>query len=198
MNLERPIIVLGSPRSGTSLTAGVLAACGAWVGECRPANRFNPKGYFENVRLTQHRKAGSLTPTNVERVLQEEGYRGGQWLYKCAPGGFLHWIRFKPLWVLVYRDPEEVVASRLRFGGLSDLPANYHDEDLARQKVRDDQALMDRIYAKPPGDTTAIQLHGAAVLKDECTRKLLVDACGLTYDPDAVGAFLDPELWHGE
>lgn len=45
---DRPVFVTGLPRSGTSLVAGCLAACGLWSGTTVPGNPFNPKGYFEH------------------------------------------------------------------------------------------------------------------------------------------------------
>lgn len=45
---DRPVFVTGLPRSGTSLIAGCLAACGLWTGATVPGNPFNPKGYFEH------------------------------------------------------------------------------------------------------------------------------------------------------
>lgn len=49
INMDRdPILIVGAPRSGTSLTAGAIAACGAWVGpEFSKPNSQNPKGFFE-------------------------------------------------------------------------------------------------------------------------------------------------------
>ena len=49
--MDNPIFVVGAPRSGTSLVAGIVDACGAFGGRYRPANESNPRGYFENARI---------------------------------------------------------------------------------------------------------------------------------------------------
>ena len=107
--LARPILVTGIPRSGTSLVAGCLHACGAWVGETLAGNASNPEGYFENRALRegivkpQLRQAGG-DPLGVRRLprlaglpvqpllggqvlgqLSRQGYAGDvPWLYKAA------------------------------------------------------------------------------------------------------------------
>ncbi len=45
---ELPIIVTGCARSGTSLTAGVLHLCGAWIGKCTGPTAYKKRGQFEN------------------------------------------------------------------------------------------------------------------------------------------------------
>ena len=84
----RNIIVVGAPRSGTSLTAGIFARCGYFVGDIsqrhmREGDAGNPFGYFEaddviarNVELFQ--RAGftfhntwlfdSITEPAIERL----------------------------------------------------------------------------------------------------------------------------------
>lgn len=52
--LDRPVLICGLPRSGTSLTAGILAICGLWLGRTVPGGGSeNPKGFFENVFLRE-------------------------------------------------------------------------------------------------------------------------------------------------
>lgn len=45
------ILVTGPPRSGTSLTASIIEACGAFGGACYPGSNSNPEGFRENVRI---------------------------------------------------------------------------------------------------------------------------------------------------
>ena len=48
------VIVAGMHRSGTSLTAGLLARLGIDMGrDLVPADRANPRGYFEDVELVR-------------------------------------------------------------------------------------------------------------------------------------------------
>ncbi len=51
--LAQPVFLLGLPRSGTSMCAGALAACGLWLGETVGPAPENPKGFFENVALRE-------------------------------------------------------------------------------------------------------------------------------------------------
>lgn len=48
---DNPILITGIPRSGTSMTAGVIHLCGAWGGEMSGPNNHNQKGMFENTQL---------------------------------------------------------------------------------------------------------------------------------------------------
>ncbi len=49
--MNDPILITGCARSGTSMVAGVIHACGAWGGEMSRGNRHNPKGMFENKAI---------------------------------------------------------------------------------------------------------------------------------------------------
>ena len=63
--LNRPIFVTGRPRSGTSLSAGLLAALGVWTGRTIPGGPANPKGFFENMTIRE---------TILKPILSHDGY----------------------------------------------------------------------------------------------------------------------------
>lgn len=44
----KTVIVMGAPRSGTSMTAGILSQLGVAMGRIRSADALNPTGYFED------------------------------------------------------------------------------------------------------------------------------------------------------
>jgi hypothetical protein len=80
---NRPIFVVGLPRSGTSLVAGLLHEFGAWTGETVPGTGENIRGFFENNEIRQKilkptlRAAGgdatgitSLPSPNADRKLR--------------------------------------------------------------------------------------------------------------------------------
>jgi len=49
-NNKKTVVILGAPRSGTSLAAGLLSILGVDMGrDIRQADEFNPKGYFEDL-----------------------------------------------------------------------------------------------------------------------------------------------------
>jgi len=108
---QSPIIVVGHPRSGTSLVAGALARCGAWVGPHHTSSD-NPGGFYENAMLSHKLRAAlqgasydplgvaslpppgwprtrgerssfRLTRAEVEWHITQDGYAGeGPWAWK--------------------------------------------------------------------------------------------------------------------
>ena len=74
------VLIVGMPRSGTSMVASIFAGRGYHVaedeGELRPSDEYNPGGYWE---------AESLVERNVE-VFQAVGYpHHNTWLCQAAP-----------------------------------------------------------------------------------------------------------------
>ena len=51
---DRPVIIVGCARSGTSLVAGVINICGAWKGDTVGPSKHNAKGMFENHALREN------------------------------------------------------------------------------------------------------------------------------------------------
>ena len=47
-NKSQCVVVLGSPRSGTSMTAGLLDILGVDMGNLRPSDSLNARGYYED------------------------------------------------------------------------------------------------------------------------------------------------------
>ncbi|GAH52067.1 unnamed protein product, partial [marine sediment metagenome] len=46
------VIIIGAPRSGTSMVAGLLYKCGLYMGKkLKPGKPANPKGFFENYEF---------------------------------------------------------------------------------------------------------------------------------------------------
>ena len=52
--INKPILITGCARSGTSMTAGIIEICGAWGGKTCGPTPFNPKGQFENRDIVNH------------------------------------------------------------------------------------------------------------------------------------------------
>lgn len=181
-----PIVVLGTPRSGTSLVSGLLHAHGVWVGTCRPADDINPRGFFENIALRELRLKRRLTRDAVSRVLVREGYGGGPWLVKHTPGYARAWRRFNPMWVLVRRNPDSALASRLACG--------VYDETVeeARGVIASDNRKMDVLQRRG-----GIEIWPDDLLSGEWGAfETFLDRIGLSFDGDAAASFLDPALWH--
>lgn len=51
---KRPIFVLGLPRSGTSMVAGLVKEFGVWAGTTVQGGPANPKGFFENRPIREN------------------------------------------------------------------------------------------------------------------------------------------------
>ncbi len=72
-----PIIVLGAPRSGTSLIAGVLHSRGIAMGsDLLEPDSGNPHGYFEDIDFIDfHRQLLARTAASVGRVFEDSTMR---------------------------------------------------------------------------------------------------------------------------
>tara|TARA_Y100000310_G_scaffold263133_1_gene273151 strand:+ start:1657 stop:2259 length:603 start_codon:yes stop_codon:yes gene_type:complete len=94
--LNKPILIAGAPRSGTSMCARILTSQGVWTGDCRQPNKFNPYGYYENITLTnmldQHYKGHfPLAWEDILEVLEFQAWPPQMpWLFK-------HW-KLLPTW----------------------------------------------------------------------------------------------------
>jgi len=140
---RRPVLVAGLPRSGTSMTTGMLAACGLWLGETVPGGPSNPKGFFESralrdgltkpfLKLWMKADPLGVDPLpapgalphaphwhrRVAAVIAAEGYDGCRpWGYKDAKTTLIWpvWDEAFPeaLWVVVRRRREDVIRSCL-------------------------------------------------------------------------------------
>lgn len=180
------IVVLGSPRSGTSLVSGLLVEHGVWAGECRAADERNPRGYFENVGLRALRVSGRVTRRTVKAELAKQGYDGGPWLVKHTPGTAHVWAEFDPIHVCVRRDMRAVLASRKASRTYEETPNEARDTVVRHIQV------LERIAADGGLEIWPDRLmHG-----DWSDFVRILDAAGLTFDRDAAEAFLDRTLWH--
>lgn len=128
--MEKPIVIISAPRSGSSLTAGIFAEHGVFTGTCRPGNPSNPKGFFENIRICNEiskRFKGYVTAGKpcepvegwrgmVEKMLEQEGYTGGPWLIKHSAMYAPLWYEFDPYFICVKRDKDAVLKSGHKTG----------------------------------------------------------------------------------
>ncbi len=141
---NKPIFVLGLPRSGTSMVSGALAICGAWTGSTVPACQLtNPKGFFEHTvireRVTKKLLQNfgydplgvrKLPPRHfnqsvknlaeiIKGVIEADGYMSNRpWLYKDAKLTLIWRIYLQAFpdarWVIVKRDEKSFIDSCLK------------------------------------------------------------------------------------
>jgi len=130
----RPILITGVPRSGTSLTAEIVSACGVFGGDVLGPTAENPHGFFENQQIRDQvvkpwLEALGADPAgqnplpklvqgftidacerlrnNVQGILREQGWDGGRWYYKCPK------IALMPaLWADAFPDAQWVIVRR--------------------------------------------------------------------------------------
>ena len=76
-NAHPPIIVLGAPRSGTSLIAGILHHCNVSMGaNLLESDTGNPQGYFEDLDFIDfHRQLLARSAGSVGRVFEDSTMR---------------------------------------------------------------------------------------------------------------------------
>ncbi len=219
-HLDHPVFITGVPRSGTSMVAGMLEACGLWLGPTVPGNADNPKGYFENLVLRDnlqkeillhsgfHRLGvTSLPPAEwqpdvpnmkaaVAHVLTAQGYDGSRpWGFKDAKLALTWrlWHAHFPgaRWVVVRRKADDIVASCLRTGFM-----NQHSNDRAFwcAFVQSYEARLERLRATVAWSRN---VHPAQLVAgDFVALKWMVVRLGLAWREDAVRRFVAPELWH--
>ena len=66
-----PIIITGCARSGTSLIAGTMHLCGAWVGNVTGPTSWNRKGQFENEFIRDRLVKPYLKSINMDPMGQD-------------------------------------------------------------------------------------------------------------------------------
>lgn len=189
MNSE-PIVILGSPRSGTSLVASIFAAHGVWAGTSREADQANPHGYFENIMLTEYRAfvnyGEGMERDSVLQLIEADGYRGGPWLVKHSPFSWRAWRNFEPRYVTVRRPQRTSVQSRIRCGHWDMTDAEH------RIAVMADNAILDGLER---------HMGAAGVWPDAffkgywSTMEAAFVHCGLEFDRDRAESCLDPSIW---
>ncbi len=142
--MKAPILITGCARSGTSMVAGIINKRGAFGGKMSGPNRNNAKGMFENARIRGEivkpfLRSMDMDPMgqyplpdvsqilipprwedSVRRIMEEEGYEGGPWMYKGAKM-CLHWSVWNyafpnAKWIIVRRKTSDIINSCIRTG----------------------------------------------------------------------------------
>lgn len=213
---DLPVFVTGAARSGTSMTTGCLAACGAWVGDVIGPTPQNAKGFYENrairdgvvkriladlgcdprgqtklPRLEDVHEVPSLRG-DILRILEKQGYDGSRpWAFKDAKLSLL-WPAFAAAfpaatWVLVRRDPAAIVASCERTFFMSGRTDWMPWVEEYRTRLDE----LGFAHALSCVDVDADALVGGDLGQIEA----VCAEARLTFDAEAVSDFLEPALW---
>lgn len=207
-----PILVTGAPRSGTSLTTGILRACGAWVGTQRE-QKINPKGMMENVPVkaivyrlfeeagairagrqhvgnTNHRPEWDLRKTVLDAV-RNDGYVGGPWTLKEHKFLLTPWAWMEAFptskWIFVRRDSDSIWESNKKRG----MAEKEHNRVLEHAL----QILREMKLSLPVEQW--FEVWPADWIKGDWKSAIdMVIWAGLNWDWEAVQEWVEPKLWH--
>ena len=131
-----PILITGIPRSGTTMIAATINLCGAFGGE------MSKRGMYCNDRIREglvkpYLKLHNADPNaqksfpefigipkdwkeKVERIISEEGYKSGEWMYKdsriCQMWPVWNNAFPEAKWIIVRRKTTDIIESCLKTG----------------------------------------------------------------------------------
>jgi len=217
--MRPPIFITGVPRSGTSMTAGILARCGAFCGETFGPNQFNRKGMFENMEIREkivkpYMMLNGADPkgqyplpvldsllslTNlrerIEGIMVAQGYKDGPWFYKCAKLCLI-WPIFQyafpdATYIVVRREDKDIIHSCLRTAFMNGYktPAGWQGW-IDVHKERFAQMKTAGMRCVEVWPTKFVQGDFSEI-------RALVKEFGLEWNDKAVEGFVSPELWNG-
>ena len=222
--MSSQIFITGMPRSGSSMIAAAVNMCGAFGGTMTGKH----SKMFENIRIREtlvkpyferlgFDKAGQYPlperemlsiPTSwkaqVETILQEEGYKGGEWMYKdaklCLMWPVWNYAYPNAKWVIVRRKTSDIIKSCTKTGFMT----AFKDKDIrAKVDVESEEEgwlWMTRQYERRMVDMITEGLNCKVIwperMVDGDYRQLheLCEWLGLPWKSEAL-TFIDPLLW---
>lgn len=219
MVVDRPIFVTGVPRSGTSLTTGILAACGAFTGETYGPTPWNAKGNFENKVLKDQfvkpwlqmvgadplglhplpslSRAGDviISPDAwcgmIMKALRAQGWTDGTWVFKDCKLA-LQWGQ----WRAAFPDAIWIHVKRDHD---KIVESCLRAEPMVKRLGADWQTWSDWVTSYEQM-LACVPAHHVIyperdILKNTGGIAVLVSELGLTWRPDVVNKFVDMSLW---
>lgn len=220
MSFESPIFVAGTARSGTSLFAGILKICGAWLGETEPGGEgVNPDGFFENKAIRdgvvkQIMNDHDCDPLGVQKIpdirklkaslnldeiiralITQQGYEDGQWAYKDAKLSLL-WPIFlnkfpKARWIVVRRNTDDIVDSCMRTWFMK-----AHCQDPGFWKIWVDAYVARTELLKTKTALVREIWPEEFIQGDRKELKQVIEWLGLEYKPAEIDKFINKGYWH--
>lgn len=220
---DKPIIVTGCARSGTSMVAGVLHLCGAWIGQCTGSTRWNQKGQFENefirdVMTKPYLKAIGADPMGqnplpktiyksmlpqswaprVKSAIRSQGYKGDLvWMFKGAKACLIWevWNNAFPeaQWVIVRREDEKIIDSCMKTSFMRKRSTREEWQEWIDFHKEKFRAMNEAM----PGRVWEIWPALAFDNGPEAAYRDLVGWLGLGWEGNKVSEFIDNRLWSG-
>jgi hypothetical protein len=183
------------PRTGSSMTAGIFAKHGVWVGPYNKGDKANQKGHFENLDFKTFAKVTGLTGIHKCREFQPSDEiikrfkktvfteAKEPWLFK---GSAMYWRLFddlSPNYICVRRNKKDCLASNQRAGLSTSSPSyDYHN------------STMDMLVEKGGTDVFTDEI----IKGDYSSLEAAFKYCGLEFNQEIVDDFVSPELWHSK
>ena len=210
-SLPDPVLITGTPRSGTSMTAGIFRRCGAWCGKV--------DGSFENTDirdavlapwfkmleadprcqkpLPDLSKLESVPLSGMARRIETfakfQGYRHGVWFYKSPKiaATWPTWWQVFPetKWIIVRRRDEDIINSCMKTGYMD----AYSTKEEWQTWLDTWKGLFTSIY-EASAQVREVWPH-RFVEGDYSEIQGITKWLGLRWDDAKVKAFINPELW---
>lgn len=191
-----PVVIIGMPRSFTSLTAGIFRDHGVWFGKYKDSE-YAPTGSCENFRLKRILKSHSGPIVHVgeecppfpgfrekfEAVKKDEGYPGGPWGAKHSAVYWNVWKDYKPKYICCRRPIEGVLKSgeRVNFASTNEAAYKKHYK------------IMDRLVS----NGLAVDVRGEEYFKGNWSElERAFEFCGLDFNQKTAENLLDHNLKH--
>jgi hypothetical protein len=217
--INKPILITGLPRSGTSMVAGCIELCGAFGGDLIGKNRWNKKGFFENngIRdpyIKEILKLNGFCERGVKKLpapefdfkdianiydgviseITRQGYGGkSNWFFK-DPKLCLVW----PVWNRAFPDARIVVVRRNKNAvmksvrGCGFMERHGLSESIIEKWHHTHDMILDNISKLE----NALVVNSDKLVSGDFTHiKNVVNLLGLEYNPE-VEKFIDNKLWH--
>ena len=219
-SIDEPIFVAGIPRSGTSLTAGILAACGAWTGETFGPTPHNQKGSFENKEIRErfikpylmmlgndplglrdfpnvdaHIIPPRIWKEEIEKLIASQGYEAGTWLLKDCKLALFHelWDAAFPKakWIVVRRNRDSIIGSCLR----AEPMVRHIGCERTKWERWHDQYLAK--LTEIVQNKNVIEIWpDTDIIETTAGIESVINSLGLKYDQATIDAFIEHGFWH--
>jgi hypothetical protein len=226
--MKEPILITGCARSGTSMVAGIINMCGAFGGKMTGPNKNNAKGMFENAQIRDVlvkpylREIGvdpkgqyPLPDVNklkipvdwaerVRKIMIDEGYKNGHWMYKgakmCLIYPIWHYAFPNAKWVIVRRKDEDIVRSCLNTGFMTAFKYEHKVKAVGAKDetdawfwwVRQHNKLFVEMIEK---GLNCKQVHPERMIRGDYSQiHEMLEWLGLEWNSE-IPNFIEPKLW---
>jgi len=202
MILNKEVIVLGRGRSGTSIVAGLLHKLGVDMGESRPEGANNPKGYFEDIKISalldkyiDEEKMPVISDLNkeFEKEFKELAKnKKGLWGWKQPKTLYL-----LPVIVRHLESPHIIVCNREEESHIKSINhafwGNKKSEEWCRQSIEHYKIELKKFFEV--NDYPRLNVNFEDLISEE-REKIIKEICefvGIEYDPKKIEGFINPE-----